>query len=104
MPTVPATHRFCTLIVLIAASAAAQVNPGDTINKASADKIKDLVSPGMYWCVQHGWPMKIVETKPVTLRKALHRGDREVLRQVKLARTAFRSRTSSPAGRFHDHE
>jgi len=85
MPKFLRRIAFCTLIVLIAASAAAQVNPGDTINKASADKIKDLVSPGMYWCVQHGWPMKIVETKPVTLRKAFTEATEKYSGQVKLA-------------------
>src|SRR6266850_7138302 len=59
------SFAFGALCVLAAASVHAQVQPGDTINKANADKVKDLVSPGMYWCVQHGWPMKIIETKQI---------------------------------------
>src|SRR5207249_8417498 len=51
--------------VLAAAPVHAQVQPGDVITKANADKVKDLTSPGMFWCVQHGWPMKIVEAKPI---------------------------------------
>jgi hypothetical protein len=60
------------------------VSPGDTIGKASADKVKDLVSPGVYWCVQHGWPMKIVETKTITLRKAFSEATEKYSGQVKL--------------------
>src|SRR5689334_10538920 len=72
------------LLVLIAAAAGADVSPGDTINKANADKVKDLVSPGLYWCVQHGWPMKIIETKPITLRKAFTEATEKYSGQVKL--------------------
>jgi hypothetical protein len=32
--------------VLVASSVSAQVNSGDTIDKASLDRVKDLVSPG----------------------------------------------------------
>jgi hypothetical protein len=81
-------HRsiaFAALVVLAAAaSATAQVQVGDTITKANADKVKDLVSPGVHWCVQHGWPMKIVETKPITLRKAFTEATEKYSSQVKL--------------------
>ena len=40
------------------------------IGKANANKVQELVSPGMYWCVQHGWPIRIIETKPIALRRA----------------------------------
>jgi hypothetical protein len=76
---------FAALVVLAAAaSATAQVQVGDTITKANADKVKDLVSPGVHWCVQHGWPMKIVETKPITLRKAFTEATEKYSSQVKL--------------------
>ncbi len=58
------------LALLAAAPVAADVAPGDVITKANADKVKDLVSPGMMWCIQHGWPLKIVETKAVTWKTA----------------------------------
>ena len=34
----------------------------------------------MFWCVQHGLPMKIIETKPLAVEARLQGGDREVLR------------------------
>ena len=62
----------------------AQVSPGETITKASADKVKDLVSPGMFWCVQHGFPMKIVETKPLPWKRAYKEATEKYSGQVKL--------------------
>ena len=70
--------------MLIAGPLYAQVQPGDTITKANADKVKDLVSPGMYWCAQHGWPMKIVEAQPIPLRKAFTEATEKYSAQVKL--------------------
>ena len=39
----------------------ADVKPGDKITKANADAVKDLVSPGVLWCVKKGLPLNIVE-------------------------------------------
>ncbi len=72
------------LAVATSLPALGDVQPGDAITKANADKVKDLVSPGIYWCVQHGWPMKIVETKPVVLRKAFTEATEKYSGQVKL--------------------
>src|SRR2546422_4744874 len=72
------------LVLACVASARAQVSPGDTINKANADKVKDLVSPGVSWCVQHGWPMKIIEPKPIPLRKLFTEATEKYSGQVKL--------------------
>ena len=38
--------------------------------RGNVDKVKDLVSPGMYWCVKHGFPITIVETKRIEWPKA----------------------------------
>jgi hypothetical protein len=70
--------------VLAAAPGHAQVQPGDVITKTNADKVKDLTSPGMFWCVQHGWPMKIVEAKPIPQRKAFKEATEKFSGQVKL--------------------
>jgi hypothetical protein len=67
-----------------AAPLRADVQPGDVITKANADKVKDLVSPGLQWCVEFGWPMKIVETTPVILRKAYLEATEKYSGQVKL--------------------
>ena len=62
----------------------ADVQPGDVITKANAEKVKDLTSPGMYWCVQYGWPMKIIEAKPIPMRKAFQEATEKYSSQVKL--------------------
>src|SRR5208282_2628838 len=43
----------------------AQVSPDDVITPAKADKVKDLVSPGVYQRVKNGLAMKIVETQTI---------------------------------------
>ena len=72
------------LLLLTAVPVGADVAPGDVIGKANADKVKDLVSPGMFWCVQHGWPMKIVETKPIAWKRAYKEATEKYAAQVKL--------------------
>ena len=45
---------------LLAATARAGVQPGDVITPENAAQVKDLVSPGVYYMVQHGMHMNIV--------------------------------------------
>ena len=49
-----------TTAIAFGTSVRADVQPGDLITKDNADKVKDLVSPGVQWCVKHGMKMKIV--------------------------------------------
>ena len=49
-------------LVLGATVALADVEPGDVIGKDNFAKAKDLVGPGVAWCVDHGMTMKIVPT------------------------------------------
>src|SRR5581483_4805369 len=53
------------MLLLTATPSYAQVKPGDFINPESAAKVKDLVSPGVYYKVEHGMTMKIVPTERV---------------------------------------
>ena len=46
-------------------TAGAEVKPGDYITVDNASKVKDLVSPGVYWRVQQGMTMKIVPTERI---------------------------------------
>jgi hypothetical protein len=46
-------------------SAMAQVKPGDFITPNNASKVNGLVSPGVYYKVQHGMEMKIVPSQRV---------------------------------------
>ena len=50
------------MILSLAKSPYAGVNPGDTITKDQADKVADLVSPGNLVLVKQGMTMKIVPT------------------------------------------
>jgi len=79
-----------TVVVLGAALTLPQpgwcdVKPGDTINKANADQVKDLVSPGVLWCVKRGWPMKIVDYKKIEAPKPYQDATEKYSGQVKLA-------------------
>ena len=46
--------------ILFVASAHAQVKPGDLITAETANKVKDLVPPGVYYKVEKGMSMKVV--------------------------------------------
>ncbi|MHB8384468.1 MAG: DUF1329 domain-containing protein, partial [Candidatus Binataceae bacterium] len=43
-------------------ASAATIKPGDVITPQNATSVKDLVSPGVYYMVQHGMRMDIVPT------------------------------------------
>ncbi len=81
-----------SLALLVAAAfgtaaqpARADVQPGDVINKANVDKAKDLISPGVEWCVKHGMSMKIVPYKKVEWNKAYREATEKYSGQTKLA-------------------
>jgi hypothetical protein len=52
-------------ITLIAATAQAQVKPGQVVNPQNAPLVRDLVSPGIYTRVTYGMQMDIVPTQRV---------------------------------------
>jgi hypothetical protein len=62
----------------------ADVQVGDVIGPADADKVKDLISPGLYWAVQYGLPMKIVEPQPMPIKTAYREATEKYSSQVKL--------------------
>lgn len=57
-------------ILFGAAVALADVQPGDVINKGNLDTARDLVSPGVAWCVEHGMTITVVPTKKVEWPRA----------------------------------
>lgn len=71
--------------LLLGGAARADVQPGDLITPANADKVKDIVSPAMYWCVQHGFPLTIVAPRPIAIRKAFVEATEKYSAQVKLS-------------------
>jgi len=72
------------LPLLAAGVAQADVSPGDKITADNADKVKDLVSPGLEWCIKHGLPMSIIETKRLEWPKAYKEATEKYAGQVKL--------------------
>ena len=46
------------VLCLVAAVANAAVQPGDVVSPESAESVKTLVSPGIYYAVTHGMRMK----------------------------------------------
>ncbi len=65
-------------------AASADVVPGDVIGVQNADKVKDFVSPGIYWCVRHGLPMTIVEKKMIPWPPQYKEATEKYSAQVKL--------------------
>jgi hypothetical protein len=63
----------------------ADVQPGDVITAANVDKAADLMSPGMEWCVRHGWPIRVVAPKTVVWPKAFKDATEKYSGQIKLA-------------------
>jgi len=70
---------------MVAPPAGADVQPGDVITKANVDKVKDLISPGVEWCVKHGMTMTIVPYKKIEWPKAYREATEKYAGQVKLA-------------------
>jgi hypothetical protein len=55
-----------TLALPWPASTFAQVKPGDFINAENAQKVQDLVSPGVYFKVKNGMIMKIIPSRRIS--------------------------------------
>lgn len=71
--------------IVLGGAVRADVQPGDVITKANIEKIKDLVSPGVEWCVKHGMTMKIVPYKKIEWNKAYREATEKYGGQTKLA-------------------
>ena len=65
-------------------SGAAEVAPGDVVTAADAERVTDLVSPGMLWCVRHGLTMRIVAPQSVPIRRAFVAATEKYAAQVRL--------------------
>ena len=63
-------------VALLGLAARAEVAPGDRITDQNIDKVKDLISPGMEWCIKRGFPMTIVEPRRIEWPKATRRPPR----------------------------
>ena len=63
----------------------ADVVPGDIITDQNVDRVKELVSPGLEWCIRHGWPITIGETRRIEWLKAYKEATEKYSSQVKLS-------------------
>jgi hypothetical protein len=61
---------FLAMALLSATVAVADVQPGEVITKDNLSKARDLIGPGVTWCVEHGMAMQIVPTKKVEWPRA----------------------------------
>src|SRR5437870_11939026 len=75
---------------LSSTAARADVQPGDKITAANVDKVKDLISPGMEWCIKRGFPLTIGETKKVEWPRAYREATEKYSGQVKLSPDGIR--------------
>src|SRR5262245_21806765 len=66
-------------------TAVAQPAAGTEITKANADQVKDFVSPGVFWCIEHGMVMKIAPYKKVEWNPPYKEATEKFSGQVKLA-------------------
>src|SRR5581483_492376 len=62
----------------------ADVVPGDRITEANVDAVKDLVSPGLEWCIRHGFPLTVIETKQIDWPQAYKDATERYSGQVRL--------------------
>jgi hypothetical protein len=63
--TVPVAALTMLGVLALSTPSNAQVKPGDFITPDNAQTVRDLVSPGVFYKVQHGMTMKIVPTERV---------------------------------------
>ncbi len=68
-----------------AVSAQAGVEAGELITRSEVEKIKDLVSPGIYWAVENGMDMKIVPYRKIPEPKQYSTATEKYSGQVELA-------------------
>jgi hypothetical protein len=79
--------RVSVIVATLGAAvvAAADVSPGDVIDKSNVAQAKDLISPAIEWCVSKGLTMKIIAPKPIGWPKAYKDATEKFSSQVKLA-------------------
>lgn len=77
-----AVAGLCLLIN--AAFAGAQVQPGDVITKADSERIRGIVSPGVEWAVSNGMDMEIVPYQMIPIPRDYVRATEQYSGQVSI--------------------
>jgi hypothetical protein len=73
------------LVILCAVGPAVAVSPGDRITGENVDTIKEMISPGMEWCVRRGFPITIGPTKRIEWPTAYKEATEKYASQVRLS-------------------
>jgi hypothetical protein len=81
----PWTFAAAGLVLLLAAGPSLAVNPGDVINASNVAQVKDMISPGVQWCVDHGMTLTIAPYKKIEMPKAYLEATEKYSGQVQLA-------------------
>ena len=75
--------------LLCTAPVSADVAIGERITDQNVDKVKDLISPGLEWCIKRGFPLTISETKRIEWPRLYKEATEKYAGQVKLAPDAL---------------
>jgi hypothetical protein len=82
-------RTWCVTMALVlsalVASVYADVAPGDKIDGTNVAKAKDLISPGLEWCIKRGFPITVGESKRVEWPRAYKEATEKYAPQVKLS-------------------
>jgi hypothetical protein len=78
------------LSIFFCAMAHADVKPGDVITATNVDEVKDMISPGLEWCIRHGVRLRIVETRKVEWPKTYREATEKYSGQVRLSPDGLR--------------
>jgi hypothetical protein len=77
---------FAAIVVASSFSPAfADVVPGDVITRENMDKLGDLVSPGIRWCVERGLKLKIVPYRKIEWNREYREATEKYSAQVRLS-------------------
>ena len=77
---------FAAIVVASSFSSAfADVVPGEVITRENMDKLGDLVSPGIRWCVERGLKLKIVPYRKIEWNREYREATEKYSAQVRLS-------------------
>ncbi len=82
----PQPLAICLLLVLwlSASEVSADVQPGDVIRPSSAERVRNVVSPGVFWCVERGLPMRRIASRSFEWPPAYKEATEKYASQVRL--------------------
>ena len=72
-------------LAIVAPPSSADVAPGDRVTGENVAKAKELISPGLEWCIEHGFPITVTDTKRVEWPRAYREATEKYAAQVKLS-------------------